>query len=296
MHDHLYRGGGMEVIIDSDFLMNDIEKGTQELKSFYEAGGRSFVEMMPIGCGRSVNAYLQMAKEVPVNIIAATGFHKGKFYERTHFVHNYSVDQLTQLIVEEVTTGIETHDYNGPFVERSKAKAGIIKGGTGYYTVSPLEVKMLKAAARAHLETGAPIATHTEYGTMGLEQLEIFRKEGVNLERVVIGHLDRNPDPYYHLEVLKSGCYVQYDCASRAKYHSESFTVDLIKALVKAGYGKKIVFGGDLGRKSYFKAYGGGPGLAYILESFVPRLRVEGIPGSVIEDIWVNNPARILAF
>lgn len=43
------------------------------------------------------------------------------------------------------------------------------------------------------------------------------------------------------------------------------------------------------------KAYGAGAGIDYDLTVFVPRLREEGIPEDAIEDMLVNNPARLFA-
>jgi phosphotriesterase-related protein len=66
--------------------------------------------------------------------------------------------------------------------------------------------------------------------------------------------------------------------------------------MVEAGHGKQIMWGGDLARQSYQCAYGGEPGLKYILEYFIPRLRQEGFTKEIIDDIFVNNPARALSF
>jgi predicted metal-dependent phosphotriesterase family hydrolase len=51
----------------------------------------------------------------------------------------------------------------------------------------------------------------------------------------------------------------------------------------------------DASRASYQKAYGGGYGIGYMLTVFVPRLRREGLAESAVEDILVNNPARLFA-
>jgi predicted metal-dependent phosphotriesterase family hydrolase len=51
-----------------------------------------------------------------------------------------------------------------------------------------------------------------------------------------------------------------------------------------------------MARRSYWKAYGGGPGIAYTLEHFVPRLRNEGFSAKEIQQILVENPARAFAF
>ncbi len=80
-----------------------------------------------------------------------------------------------------------------------------MKFGKGYNRITPLEIKTIRAVAHAHHETKAPIHSHTESGTMALEQMEILREEGVDLSCVSFGHMDRNPDPYYHEQVPRPG-------------------------------------------------------------------------------------------
>jgi len=297
MHEHLIRVGGMEVLKDRDMLLNNVEKAIEEIRYFHKAGGNTIVDMDPIGCGRDINRILEVARSVPVNIVLTTGFHREKNYEPTRWwVYNYSTNKIADLLIKDITEGVEASDYNGPIVMRTEAKAGIIKAGSGYNHISKVEEKVFRAVAKAHLETGAPISTHTEKGTMALEQVEILNGEGVDPGRLVLGHMDRNPDFEYHKKSAQTGANLQYDGPSRVKYYPDSVIIDLIIKMVDAGFGKQMVLAGDMARRSYWKSYGGGPGIAYILEKFVPRLREEGLSESVIQNILVNNPRRILSF
>jgi phosphotriesterase-related protein len=54
------------------------------------------------------------------------------------------------------------------------------------------------------------------------------------------------------------------------------------------------MLGCDLGRRDYFRSWGGGPGLAYLLTTFVPRLR-RRIGDPATDAILVSNPARFYA-
>ncbi len=191
---------------------------------------------------------------------------------------------------------MEINSYCGPLIRRSAAKAGVAKCGTSYQTIHALEDKWARAAARTHLATGVPIITHTEKGTMALELVDILAAEGVDPKHVIIGHIDRNPDLGYHIEIAKTGAFLQYDGPSRVKYYPDSTIIAVLKGMLESGYGAHMVLGGDNGRASYLRSYGGGPGFDYILRVFVPRLLREGIPESVIQDLLVNNPRRALSF
>jgi phosphotriesterase-related protein len=52
----------------------------------------------------------------------------------------------------------------------------------------------------------------------------------------------------------------------------------------------------DAARRKYWKAYGGAPGLVFLLREFVPRLQQAGLSSADIEKIFVSNPARCYAF
>src|SRR3546814_3851803 len=89
------------------------------------------------------------------------------------------------------------------FVEDAEGDGRMVAAGiygeqaTGLEEITPHEEKCLRAVARAHRRTGLAISTHTTHGTMGLEQLDILAEEGADLDRVVIGHMDIQPDPDY---------------------------------------------------------------------------------------------------
>ena len=298
MHDHLIREAGtVEVLHDKDFLMDDADKAAQELADFRDHGGGGFLDAQPIGCGRNIEKYLYISEKVPeVPIIATTGFHKSEFYLPTHWVFDYSINEMADLLLADAFEGIEINDYNGPIVKRSAAKPGVLKCATSYNFVTPTEEKMCRAAARAQKETGMTVITHTQMGTMGQAQVDIFKSENVDLDRVVIGHIDRNPDPFNLIELAGQGVYLEFDTPGRIKYQPESTTIMCLKALEEKGLIDRVVLAGDNGRASYLKSYGGGRGYAYILEFFIPRMRKEGFSEEIIHQILVENPRRILAF
>ena len=295
VHDHIYRDCGKQVDLDDDFRIDNLEKSALELQAFYDAGGRCMVDAEPLG-SRNALALVEIARRVPVHVIATTGFHKSSLYFNDFWGRHYSLDEIVPLLVAEVEEGMELRSYGGPLIRRSTAKAGVVKCGVSYQVIKPLEERWARAAARTHLATGVPIITHTDKGTMALQLIDILASEGVDPQHVVIGHIDRNPDLGYHMEIARTGAFLQYDGASRAKYYPDNTIIGLIFGMVEQGYGKQIVLAGDNGQASYLRSYGGGPGYVYILETFVPRLRREGLDESVIQDLLVHNPRRALSF
>lgn len=294
-HEHLFLMGGIPVLREPEFRLNSVEHAVTEVQSFMRAGGRSLLDAMPLGCGRSPERLVQVAQVTGAHIIAATGFHQESFYDDLHWIHHYDIDQLTRLLVSEVTEGMDEFGYNGPFPRLTPARAGAIKIASGYQKISPVTRKLAEAAVAAQRETGAPIFTHTEHGTMGLEQADMLLELGADPANVIIGHLDRNPDLAYHREIASRGVFLQYDTPGRIKYQPESVVIELITGLVDAGHGNQILLGGDLARRSSWAAHGGGPGFAYLVARFLPRLRGLGIPRAAVDALMIDNPARALS-
>ncbi len=295
-HGHLIMDRDLIVLKHPDFKIDDVDKVTQEVELFIQAGGKAMVEMSPIGCGRNPRAMVAIAERTKLHVIASTGIQKSEFYLDSHWRTFYTVEQMAEIFIEEINLGMDANNYNGPYVDRIQARAGVIKVATPYQHITSADERIFKAAALAHKETGAPISSHTEGGTMGVEQVELIRSFGVEPKYFTVGHMDRNPDLYTHIKIAETGAYLLYDTPSRVKYFPESTFIDLVRGMIDAGFGKQVVWGGDLARKSYFTSYGGGPGLAYVPDQFVKRMLEQGFGENIILDIFTNNPARALTF
>src|SRR5690606_27770421 len=124
------------------------------------------------------------------------------------------------------------------------------------------------AAAIAHARTGAPILTHTEQGTAGMEQIELLRSHGVDLKHVVLSHTDRKPDLAYHRDLCTAGVALEYDSAFRWKPGQGNPTPDLVVSLLEHGLGDHVLLGMDAARRGYWTHFDGAPGLTYLLTTF----------------------------
>ena len=179
-----------------------------------------------------------------------------------------------------------------------RARAPVLRDhqdGAGYHALSPFEAKAFAAAALAHGQTGAPVCVHTEHGAMGLRLVERLRDGGVEPASVVLAHLDRNPDAGEHAETAAAGARLQFDGPGRTKYWPDSTILALIADLAERGYSSRMLLGGDTGRASMMRAYGGGPGLDYLFARFKPRLERE-LGADLSEQLFVRNPARAFGF
>lgn len=294
-HEHVLITGGMQVYLDKDFLLNDPARAAADLRDFKAAGGSSLVDMIPCGLGRDPDGLAALSRDTGVQIIAATGFHTERYYDTNHWLYQYPVEQIAELFRAEIEEGMDQWGYRGPLVRRSTAKAGVLKVATGYYSWNNNTDRWFEAAAMAHALTGVPISSHTENGVLGEKQVEALTSRGVPPSSIIIGHIDKNVDPYVHRELAAMGVFLEYDSPARLKYGPDADAVSLIRAAAEGGWADHILLGMDLARRSYYRSYGGGPGITYLLDQFIPRLRAEGL-GEVVKQIMIENPARAFAF
>jgi predicted metal-dependent phosphotriesterase family hydrolase len=280
-HEHLF----LQTPLQPDDTFLDVDKAIAEARTLAEAGGRALIDWTPLGIGRSIEGLVAVSEATGLHVVAATGVHRDAHYRADDPLRSRSAGQLAECFVGEICGGIDG----------TPARAGIIKAGASYHHVTPFEQTVLEAAAQAHAATGAPVCVHTQHGTMGLGLVERLGVLGVPADRVVLAHLDRNPDAGEHAETAATGAWLQFDGPGRTKYHPDSTILALIAALAQRGHAGRMLVGGDTGRRSTMRAYGGGPGLDYAFARFKPRLERE-LGQELSQRLFVANPARAFAF
>jgi phosphotriesterase-related protein len=287
-HEHLLTLPGEHLSKGSDDMtLDDVDKSAAELGLFAQAGGQSMVELSCPEYGRDAAGLAELSRRSGVNVIAATGHIMEGYWSGVLDVGAISDADLHAEMLRDLTEG---------FPEAPDVKAGVIKVGTSLDQVTRDEERMLRAAAAVQRETGAPISTHTTAGTIPLEQVRIFEDAGADLEHVIVGHQDRRLEWNDHLTLVRSGCYIGYDCISKEPYARDSDRIDFIKRLIAEGYGDRICLSGDIARRSYLTSYGGGPGFTYILWRFVPWMWQAGVSREDTRRMLIDNPARLFSW
>lgn len=265
-----------------------------EVREAAAGGIGAIFEMTPIGLGRRPDLLRRVSASTGVAIIAATGYHRDAHYPAGHWVHDAPVETLAARILADLRDGMHPADWDDPSTSLDQARAGVIKAGASYHRISPGERRRLEAAAIGAGATGVAVLAHTEVGTCGHEIVDTLEAAGLPPDRVILAHLDRNPDAELHVELAARGVTLEYDTAGRTKYHPDSTVLDLVEAVVTAGHGDRLMLGCDLGRRDYYRAFGGGPGMRYLMDRVVPRLR-RRIGDAATDAILVTNPARVYA-
>lgn len=281
MHEHTTIDLSRLKNID-DTNLNCYDETVAEYKKMYDKGVRNIVDVTNMDMRRNPLYVKRVAEETGMNIVQATGFYQDKFLPE--FVTYYSIKQLTDFMVKEIREGIAETDI----------KAHIIgEIGTSKNIMMPREEKIFEASVLAHKETGVPITTHTTLGTYGHEQVAFFKERGVDLSRVVIGHVDLTGDIDYILHMLDQGVYVEFDTVGKENYQPDLLRVEMLKEIEKRGYTDKVFLSMDITRKSNME-YMGGIGYSYLLDTFVPLALNNGVSQKFITKMLEDNPITFM--
>jgi phosphotriesterase-related protein len=272
-------------------LANLVEK----LKEIKNLGVSSFVDPCPMELGRKPELAAEAADKSGIRIIIATGVYNEALGFPMHF-RMIGVDDIAEIYVRELTEGID----------RTGIRAGIIKtatGGVPGWTVdteiTKHEKKALTAAARAHKATGAPILCHNnELAPFGRETLDIFESEGVDFNRVLIGHACGVGNMRYYFDILNRGAWLGFDRFGIEPIAPDKMRLASLFGLLAVGF-DRIMLSHDavacwLGRQSpaMLQMLEKSPNwnYAHICRNILPALRKGGVSEPTIHRLTVDNP------
>ncbi len=289
-HEHVFLSSPM--LTGDEF--QDVDKAILELRMVKQSGIDALVDLTTIGLGRKPAALAAVSRDTGVHIVAATGYHRDAHYRADHWIYTATRDQLLDAVITDIQTGMDASDWATPFRETTSARAGIIKAGASYQRITGTEQLRLEVCAEAAVRTGVPLAVHTEVGTAADSILDVVESVGLPASRVLLAHLDRNPDADLHEQLIQRGATLVYDTVGRIKYRPDSQLLDLCAELVERGHASHLTLGTDVGRRGMLKAYGGGPGMDVLGRSFVPRLQ-QLIGADCVSTLLVDTPRRFLS-
>lgn len=286
-HEHLVTRPAERLLADGpDLLLDDEERAASELERFRAAGGGALIEVTTPEFGRDVAALVRLSERTGIHLVATAGHVSEEYWRGVLDLEARSESELVDELVRELVDGIGS----------TGARAGVIKIGTSLERATSTERKLIRAAAAAQRETGAPITTHTTAGTAAAEQATLLESAGADLERVCIGHLDRRLVWSDHLALARTGVYLGYDCVSKEQYEPDRLRAEFVARLAHEGFGDRVLLSGDLARRSYLEAWGGAPGYRYLLERFLPLVLEAGLDEQATRSLVVDNPARFVAW
>ena len=257
------------------------------LAEAYAAGVTALVECSTVGVGRNLGVLQRLADATPIHILAPTGLYRDAYIPQS--LREMDEQDLAELWTTELMDGIEGTSIRAGFIKLAMSDDG----------PTELEVRNLRAAARASQNTGAVIASHTIGGRIALTEMDILEEAGLNLNRFIWVHAQTEPDISILIEAARRGAYVELD-AIGAPYQSQVDMLEAAVALIRAGLTGHLLLSHDAG---WYDPAGpdGVPGQGFrgytaLVREFLPILIQRGITEEQVRLITVENPARAFAF
>lgn len=251
------------------------------------AGVTALVECSTVGVGRNLSVLRALAEAASIHIVAPTGVYRDAYIPES--MREMHVSDLARLWAKELTEGIE----------ESSIRAGFIKLAMSDDGPTALEVRNLKAAARASQDTGAAVAIHTIGGEIARQEMDILEAAGMDLRRFVWVHAQTEPEVSVLKEAALRGAYVELDTVG-APFQSQGELLEKALALIEAGFSSQLLLSHDAGWYNPARPDGlpedGYRGYTALAKEFLPELSKRGISEELVRLITVNNPADAFAF
>ena len=273
--------------LSDNWVLADEQAAIEEALDAKRHGAATIVDLTSRGLKRDPFALRRVSEATGLHVVMGCGWYQKVFHPED--MDRRTLEALTEEIVADVTEGVGD----------TGVRAGIIgEVGVNGNPITDNEVKSIRASARASRLTGAALNFHEAgLGREKLRTLDIAAEEGADLNQVVLSHMDKiATDMELMLELLARGVYLEFDSGGRTSALAPSVTSQVAEAvlrLIAAGHEDRLLLSQDVCTKINLKRYGG-MGYSWVLEHFVPHLRGQGVTAGQIDEIFVQNPRRVL--
>ena len=184
---------------------------------------------------------MRIAAQVDLNIVVATGVYTyddvpGFFRPRGPGVHPDLPEPMVEMFVRDLVEGIAG----------TEVRAGFLKCAIGVPGMTPGVERVLRAVAKAHLATGAPVMVHTApRRRTGLEVHRVLTAEGVDPRRVLLAHSGDSSDATTSARSPTRATCSGWTASASSSIAPFDERVSMVAELVRRGYAEHMVLAHD---------------------------------------------------
>ena len=262
---------------------------------FKHAGGQTLVDPTNRGLARDPLALARVARATGLNIIMGSGYYVAAAHPPD--MDRRTPDDIARELVADLTEG----------VDGTGVRAGFIGEIGTTWPWADSEKKVLRAAVAAQRDTGAALMIHPgRHERLPLAIVDFIRKEGADLDRTIMCHVERTiADPAVLLELAATGVRLEYDLFGlETSYYPYNPAFDMpndgerlrqILFLIERGHLGQILMSHDIAYKHCLTAWGGF-GYHHLLVNVIPRLRAKGADDKTVQTLLIDNPRRAFVY
>lgn len=254
---------------------------TPQIEAIKARGITALVECSTGGVGLRVDIDLAVSKATGFPIVVPTGNYREPWIP--DWVRDADEAMLEEQFHRDLSVGVGDTGVRAAWIKISAGDDGI----------TPLEEKILRAAARAAARNGAVIGSHTIKGRVVMDQLDIIESEGYRADRFISIHSQEEKDFGLNLAVAERGAWIEYDHVGRAP--DDEVAAVVLKAL-EAGKASQMLISHDLGWYDPALPEGGTQRpYTHLSDVMLPLLRERGVDEATIRQLTVTNPFEAFA-
>lgn len=261
-----------------------------------DRGVRTIVDPTAMGGGRDVRFMRDVAQATGVNVVACTGIYS--YDHLPQYFVNRDADQVAEHYVSDIEKGIQGTEIKAAFIKTAADEPGI----------TPNVEKLHRAAARASLQTGAPIMCHSHPASgTGPKQVAILLEEGVDPAKIQIAHTGDSDDLDYIEGLLASGVWIGLDRYGLNMFLPRERRDATTAELLRRGHADRLFLSQDhcatidyFPPEAFEAVFAGGLveqtwSMTLVLDEVVPWLREQGLfDDATFDQVYVANPRRWL--
>jgi phosphotriesterase-related protein len=249
MHEHVF-------VLTSDVQANypgnwgdeetRVADAVQRLQTAYDAGVRTIVDPTVVGLGRYLPRIQRIVEQVPIQLVVATGVYTYNDVPRFFSYRGPALSEALGVEVPDPMVDMFVGDIRDG-IAGTGVKAGMLKCAIDQQGLTPGVERVMRAVARAHLETGTPITVHTHPGERtGLEVKRVMcDEEGVDPGRIVLGHSGDSSDHDHLSELADAGFVLGMDRFGIYLDTTMEARADTLLEMLRRGYAERMVLSQD---------------------------------------------------
>jgi phosphotriesterase-related protein len=275
---------------------HEMAAAVEAVNAAKDRGVKTIVEPTAMFGGRDVRFQRKVSDATGVQIVPCTGIYTYDFLP--HYFQSRSEDQIAELFVADIEQGVQETDIKAAFIKCAADEPGV---------TANIE-KVHRAAARASVQTGAPIMAHSRPASnTGPRQVEIFLEEGVDPAKIQIAHTGDTDDLDYIERLLDTGVWIGLDRYGLELYLPIERRNATLAELLRRGHADRIHvsqdfcatidwFPPEVEEQLLAAGLAKDWSMTLVFDQVLPWLREEGVLDDETESkIFVDNPRDWIA-
>jgi phosphotriesterase-related protein len=274
-----------------------VAEAVTKLQALVDSGVQTIVDPTVDGLGRNIPRIVRINAQVPeLNILVATGVYT--YVDVPHFFAHRGpavLPDLPEPMVEFFVKDIEQG------IQGTGVKASFLKCAIDHQGLTAGVERVLRACAKAQLQTGVPLMVHTHpRSRTGLEVQRVLAEEGVAPASVLLAHSGDSTDADHLQELAEAGFLLGMDRFGIELEMDFDSRVGIVAELCDRGFAGSMVLAQDAACYIDWIQPDLMPMMPdwnylHVQSHVVPALLERGVSQEQVDQMLIGNPARFFA-